>query len=98
MILEVVHWNIKEGKESDFESAFAQAEVILASMGGYIDHQLQKCIENPRRYILLVRWQTLEDHTKGFQQSDQYQHYKALIVPYFEPGTTLEHFSLVAPG
>ena len=67
MILEVAILNVRVGQELEFESAFTQASPIIGLMKGYITHELQRCIETPTRYILLVRWQTLEDHTVGFR-------------------------------
>ena len=63
MILEVAVLDVKPGKSQEFESAFFQAQTIISSMKGYISHQLQKCLEKPNRYIFLVNWETLEDHT-----------------------------------
>jgi heme-degrading monooxygenase HmoA len=36
MILEVAVLDVKPGQESAFEAAFAEAQVIIASMPGYI--------------------------------------------------------------
>ncbi len=73
MILEVAILEIKPDLGPDFETAFAKAQAILTGMEGYMSHQLQKSIEKDRRYILLVNWRTLEDHTVGFRNSAQYQ-------------------------
>ncbi len=73
MILEVAILDVKTGKENEFEVAFGKAQIIISSMNGYVSHQLQKCVENTSRYILLVNWQTLEDHTVGFRKSKEYQ-------------------------
>ena len=59
MILEVAVLKIKPGLAREFETAFKQASVIIASMPGYIDHDLQKCLEVDNQYLLLVHWQTL---------------------------------------
>ncbi len=67
MILEVAVLDVKPGQSQDFETAFGQAQAILSSMKGYISHQLQRCLEKPNRQILLVNWQTMEDHTQGFR-------------------------------
>jgi len=47
------------------------AEKIISSMEGYVSHQLNKCIEKQNRYILLVTWQKIENHTVGFRNSSQ---------------------------
>ncbi len=96
MILEVVTWDIKPNLEKEFEFAFGEAQQILASMNGYKSHQFQKSLENPSRYILLVNWDTLEDHTEGFQKSDLYQKYRSILKKFYEPGAKLEHFKMVS--
>ncbi len=80
MILEVAILNVIAGKEVEFEAAFHKASKIIATMNGYISHQLQRCIENQSQYVLLVNWSTLEDHTQGFRGSTQYQEWRALFA------------------
>ena len=63
-------------------------------MKGYISHQLQRCIEKENRYILLVNWETLEDHTVGFRSSDEYQEWKKLLHHFYDPFPTVEHYEL----
>ncbi|MDJ0744925.1 MAG: antibiotic biosynthesis monooxygenase [Xenococcaceae cyanobacterium MO_167.B27] len=92
MILEIATLNIKAGMSDDFESAFQQASSIIASMPGYISHDLQKCIEKSDRYLLLVYWQSLEDHTIGFRQSAEYQTWKALLHHFYDPFPLVEHY------
>ncbi len=95
MILEVAILNIRPGQAQEFEVAFNQASSIIASMPGYVSHQLQKCVEKPDRYILLAYWQTLEAHTIGFRGSAQYQNWKKLLHHFYDPFPTVEHFEMV---
>ncbi|NOI57751.1 antibiotic biosynthesis monooxygenase family protein [Vibrio coralliilyticus] len=95
MILEVAILDVKPDMEKDFEQNFAKAQTIISSMKGYVSHQLQRCIENPGRYILLVNWQTLEDHEIGFRQSAEYQEWKALLHHFYDPFPTVEHYESV---
>ncbi len=64
-------------------------------MLGYISHQLQKCVENPSRYILLVNWETLEDHNIGFKESNEYQEWRSLLHHFYDPFPTVEHYTPV---
>jgi len=95
MILEVAILNVKSGQTAAFEAAFTQAQAIIANMPGYGGHELQKCVEVANQYLLLVRWQTLEDHTIGFRQSAEYQQWKALLHHFYEPFPTVEHYELI---
>ncbi len=95
MILEVAILNVKPGQTAVFEAAFAQAQQIISKMPGYIEHELQKCVEITDQYLLLVRWQTLEDHTIGFRQSAEYQQWKALLHHFYEPFPTVAHYERI---
>jgi heme-degrading monooxygenase HmoA len=97
MILEIAHLDVKPAQTAEFEVAFAQAQALIASIPGYISHELQRCLERPQHYALLVQWQTLEDHTEGFRGSPQYQQWKALLHHFYDPFPTVEHYSRVAP-
>jgi heme-degrading monooxygenase HmoA len=95
MILEVATLDVRPGQEAEFEAAFAEASAIIASMRGYLSHELQRCVEKRNRYVLLVNWQTLEDHTVGFRGSAEYQRWKALLHHFYDPFPTVEHYQRV---
>ncbi len=95
MILEAAVLDVKPGQESGFEHDFAAASAYISSIDGYIAHELQRCIEKPGRYLLLVRWHTLEAHTEGFRKSPQYLEWKRLLHHYYDPFPTVEHYALV---
>jgi len=95
MILEVAVLNIRPGQSAEFERAFEQAQAIISSMPGYSSHQLRRCLESKDKYILLVYWQRLEDHTVGFRQSAQYQEWRRLLHHFYEPFPAVEHYEPV---
>ncbi|OIK19846.1 antibiotic biosynthesis monooxygenase family protein [Bacillus amyloliquefaciens] len=92
MIREAAMLDVKEGFEGEFEEAFRRAEPIIAGMKGYLSHSLSKCLEETHKYLLLVEWETLEDHTKGFRGSPEYQEWKALLHRFYSPFPVVEHF------
>jgi heme-degrading monooxygenase HmoA len=95
MVLEVAILHVIAGKESAFEADFAIAKKYISSISGYISHTLNKCLEQESKYILLVHWESLEDHTIGFRESDQYQHWKQLLHHYYSPFPIVEHYLTV---
>lgn len=95
MILEMAALHIIPGLSSEFEQSFKQASKIISRMKGYIDHELQKCMEQENTYILLVRWETLEDHTIGFRGSEEYQDWKVLLHHYYDPFPAVEHYEKI---
>lgn len=98
MILEVAIVDVRRGEEAAFEAAFAKAQAIISSMPGYRGHELQHCVENNSRYLLLVNWAQLEDHTEGFRGSPEYQQWRDLLHHFYDPFPTVEHYRSVFKG
>ncbi|HLY64686.1 MAG TPA: antibiotic biosynthesis monooxygenase [Chloroflexota bacterium] len=92
MILEAALLNVRHGTEAEFEAAFRLASPIIASMPGYLGHDLHRCIESQGRYLLLVHWRALEDHTVGFRHSPEYQRWRELLHHFYDPFPTVEHY------
>ncbi|MGA9639161.1 antibiotic biosynthesis monooxygenase family protein [Flavobacterium sp.] len=95
MILESVVLHVKDGLENEFETDFKIASQYISSIKGYLNHSLQKCIENKNQYLLLVQWEKLEDHTIGFRTSLEYQEWKKLLHHYYDPFPVVEHYKMV---
>ncbi|GAB5490793.1 MAG: antibiotic biosynthesis monooxygenase [Phototrophicaceae bacterium] len=98
MILESAYLNIRVGETEAFEATFKEASAIIASMTGYISHELHKSTEDDHLYLLLVKWETLEDHTVGFRESAGYQDWKRLLHHFYDPFPTVWHFEQVNLG
>lgn len=95
MILESAVLDVKPGQTDAFEAAFAKAQRIIAASPGYLGHELKRCVERPNRYLLLVRWRTLEDHTEGFRKSAPYQEWRKLLHHFYDPFPIVEHYEAV---
>lgn len=95
MILEVAILTVKEGQQAQFEADFAIAGQYISAIKGYIKHSLRKCLEQENKYILLVDWKTLDDHTVGFRQSPEYLEWKKMLHHYYDPFPVVEHYQTV---
>jgi heme-degrading monooxygenase HmoA len=95
MILEAVMLQVKQGMDEEYEEAFRKASEIISLMKGYKSHELQRCMEVKGKYLLLVKWETLEDHAVGFRQSKEYQEWKKQLHHFYDPFPTVEHFEKV---
>ncbi|NDI33883.1 antibiotic biosynthesis monooxygenase family protein [Chengkuizengella sediminis] len=95
MILEAVMLNVISDQTEQFEMSFKEASNIISKMKGYISHDLHCCIEVDNKYLLLVKWQTLEDHTVGFRESEEYLEWKKILHHYYDPFPVVEHFEKI---
>ena len=92
MILEVALLNIKKDQSELFEKAMKEAQPIITSQKGFIDFTLQKCLEKENQYLLLINWETVEDHEISFRKSNDYLKWKALLHHFYEPFPVVEHY------
>lgn len=95
MITEHALLPVIPGLERDFEAAFARARLIIASMPGFASLSLSRSIETPSTYLLLVQWDSLEDHTEGFRGSPEYQQWRELLHRFYQPFPLVEHYETV---
>jgi heme-degrading monooxygenase HmoA len=96
MVLERAQFRITPGREADFEQAFEQAKLVIAGSSGFLSATLSRGVESPSAYLLLVEWETLEDHTVGFRESPAFGEWRGLIGHLFDGAPDVEHFVQVA--
>ena len=96
MVLEVAVLSVRAGESAAFERAFAEAQPIISSMEGYISHQLHRSLETRDKYLLIVQWRRIEDHTVGFRQSAGFQEWKRLLHHFYDPPPVIEHFEVMS--
>jgi heme-degrading monooxygenase HmoA len=95
MILEVADIRVPPGKNAEFEAAIARGlDAVLARATGHVRHQVQRCIESPERYLLMVWWRTLENHTVDFRQGPLFAEWRSHIGPFLAAPPHVEHFEL----
>lgn len=95
---EVALIDVKTGQEREFEQAYGKARFVISQAEGYVSHTLQRCLETPNRYLLLVQWTHVEAHTVDFRQSGLFAEWRALIGPFFEKPPFVEHYTNVYPN
>ncbi len=96
MILELADIRIHAGQNAAFEEAIARGlQTVIGHTKGFQGYKVNKGIESPERYVLQIFWDTLEDHTVGFRQSDAFTQWRAIVGPFFAAPPVVEHFELV---
>ncbi|KIF80177.1 antibiotic biosynthesis monooxygenase family protein [Noviherbaspirillum autotrophicum] len=96
MILELADIRIQPGKQAEFDTAIEHGvQQVIAKAKGFRGYKINKGIESPERYVLMIFWETLENHTVDFRQSAAFQEWRAIVGPYFAVPPTVEHFTLL---
>jgi heme-degrading monooxygenase HmoA len=101
MIPKIADIRIPPGKNAEFDTAIAHGlATVVSKAEGYRMHRVVKGIESPERYMLMIWWETLEDHTVGFRGGALFPQWRAIVGPFFASPPSVEHYTVVAasPG
>jgi heme-degrading monooxygenase HmoA len=97
MILEHADIRIDPAQATAFEEAITRGvTTVIAHAKGFQGYKVNRSQETPGRYILMIYWATLEDHTVGFRQSDAFPAWRAIVGPFFAQPPVVEHMELVS--
>lgn len=97
MILEIADIRIQPGQQAAFSEAIQRGlSTVIAHAKGYRGFKVNHGIENPERYVLMIFWDTLEDHTVGFRESEAFAAWRSIVGPFFAAPPQVEHFDLLA--
>jgi len=91
MFLEIAQIDIKPGQEAEFEAGVAKAAPLFKRAKGCKGMELQRSHEKPQRYRLMVKWDTLENHTVDFRGSSDFQEWRKLVGHCFAAPPDVEH-------
>ena len=92
MIIEAGILSIKAGQSAVFEAALKQALPLIEATPGFLGLEIRPCIENASQYLLLVRWERIEDHTIGFRASERYPKWREALHHFYDPMPAILHF------
>jgi heme-degrading monooxygenase HmoA len=96
VILEVADLRIRAGEQAAFDEAIQRGvSTVVSQAKGYRGWKVNQSIESPERYLLMIFWDTLEDHTVGFRGGPLFAQWRAIVGPFFAQPPQVEHFTLL---
>lgn len=95
MIFERATINLKKDRKPEFERGVAEALLIFRRAKGFKSLRLERSIEHPLRYFLIVAWETVDDHIMHFRNSDDFQAWRSLVGHTFAEPPSVEHTEAV---
>jgi heme-degrading monooxygenase HmoA len=98
MIFEVAVIDVKPGLTEAFELGVAQALPVFSRAEGYKSLRLERSIETPLRYRLVVGWETVDHHIVGFRNSPDFHVWRSLVGHTFAAPPAVEHTNVVLTG
>ena len=95
MILEIADIRVVAGKEAEFDAAIQHGiETVASKAKGFRGYKVNRGVESPDRYVLMIYWDTLENHTVDFRQGPLFAEWRSHIGPYLASPPHVEHFDL----
>ena len=98
MIFEIAEITIQPGTHAAFEAAVQQAVPLFQRAKGCLSMRLDRTIERPETYRLVIGWATLENHTVDFRGSEDFQAWRALVGGFFAEPPKVEHTAAAVHG
>jgi len=99
MVEEIAFIDVKEGQQEAFEAVVGKAsKEIFPRSKGFISLSLGRGIDRPNTYALKINWETMEDHTVGFVQSELYGEWVKLVTDILGGAPVVEHWQPVPLG
>ena len=96
MILEVADITIPPGRNAAFDEAIVRGiRTVVSQAQGFRGWKVNRGIESPERYLLMIFWDTLEDHTVRFRGGPLFAQWRAIVGPFFASPPNVEHYTLV---
>ena len=95
MITEHALLDVVPGREEEFVASMERAKALIAGSPGFVSLRVERCRERPSRFLLLVEWERLEDHTVGFRGSAAYEDWRAALHHFYDPFPLVEHYEAV---
>ena len=96
MILEVADIRIHPGQQAAFDEAIQRGvSTVISQAQGFRGWKVNKGVESPERYLLMIFWETLEDHTVHFRGGPLFPQWRAIVGPFFASPPQVEHFTLL---
>ncbi len=95
MITEHAVLQVIPGREDEFMGTMDQATSLMARSPGFVSLRVERGLENPSTFLLLVEWETLEAHTESFRGSEAYGEWRSLLHHFYDPFPVVEHFARV---
>lgn len=92
---EVAIIRVKEGTGGAFERAVATATPLFQAAHGARTLTLQRSEENPLEYRLVVGWDSVTDHTRGFRDSEAFLEWRRLIGDFIDTPPQVSHLRTV---
>ena len=95
MVTEIADFRVLPDSQDTFADAVTEGLKYVSDTPGFRTARLTRSAETPTRFILLIEWDSIEAHTVGFRESENFGRWRAIVGPHFDGAPNVEHFDQV---
>lgn len=95
MIREIARFVIKPDEGNAFAAAVLSCKPIFAASKGFIRLSFERTVEDENLFFLLIDWETLEDHTVAFRNSEKFSQWRQSVGKYFAEPPQVFHTQII---
>jgi heme-degrading monooxygenase HmoA len=94
MIIEIVNLEAKAGQADSMREGLRQARGVISQSPGYLGSAFHQSIERPERFVLYIKWETIEAHTEGFRKGPLFPQWRALWAEFMGGAPDVLHYEI----
>ncbi len=92
MVTEIADFTVLAESQEQFADAVREGLKYVSDTPGFRTARLTRSAETPTRFVLLIEWDSIEAHTVGFRESENFPRWRAVVGPFFDGAPNVEHF------
>jgi quinol monooxygenase YgiN len=96
VVTEIAIFTAAPGKEEELGAAILKGIESIREHPECLGARVERCIEQPGQYALLVSWTSLEAHTRDFRSGPLFPQWRGYINGLFAGQPTVFHYQAMA--
>jgi len=96
VIVEIGIVEAKAGQGDQLEAGLKKAREVISQADGYQGSAFHRCIENPDRCILYIKWDSVDAHMKGFREGPLFPQWRAHFADLMAGPPQVAHYEVFA--
>ncbi len=97
MILELLSFRVRPGGQGALERDWIALRRLLMNNPHCLSVLLQRCLEEPARYMARIEWDSVAGHMESFRGSPDYREFLRVFEPHVEGDAEMVHFENAGP-
>lgn len=91
-VVEIIRYHLPAEKAEDFLTIYREVSEYLAASPHCRSYQVLRGVEDVSRFIIVIKWDSVEGHEKGFTDSADFPKFITPLRPYLQYIEEMKHY------